>query len=140
METVGYTHTYPYRFLALDHRFPVLTVRLANPQRLQDAVEVDGILDSGTEISVFPATLAQALGVPPELGRPWRLETASGGVIHARRLWIALTIPDHGFHRIEPAFTWGEMARNLLGRDVFDLLQVGFRERHGTFFLGPNPS
>jgi hypothetical protein len=36
-------------------------------------------------------------------------------------------------------FSSGEIHRNLLGRDFFNLAQIGFRERHLTFFITPSP-
>jgi hypothetical protein len=32
-----------------------------------------------------------------------------------------------------------DIQRNLLGRDFFDLVQVGFRENHSEFYVEPSP-
>jgi len=32
-----------------------------------------------------------------------------------------------------------EISRNLIGRDFFNLVQVGFREKYLTFYLTPTP-
>ena len=40
---------------------------------------------------------------------------------------------------MELRFSIGQIQRNLLGRDFFNLMQIGFRERHLEVFLTASP-
>lgn len=37
----------------------------------------------------------------------------------------------------DESFSMADIQRNLLGRDFFDRIQVGFRESHSQFFIEP---
>lgn len=139
MLIVAYAERYPYRYETVDRAYPIFTVMLRNPLDATQAVEADGFLDSGAEISVFGGWVAQAIGLDPTAGRPWRLESALGAAISARRMEVHVQIPGVGRYPLIPAFVLDEMKRNLLGRDIFNMMQLGFQERHQEFLLGPNP-
>lgn len=139
MHVVAYSEKHPYRYAELGDMFPVLTVALRNPHNPKDIVEVDAYLDSGAQISVFQGWIPKAIGLDILNGRPWQLRGSSGWNINARRIHVELEYQAGRVFPLEPAFVLDELHRNLLGRDFFDLVQLGFREHHGEFFLEPAP-
>ena len=63
----------------------------------------------------------------------------AGGVLPATLHAVQLSHADLGTFELEVAFSTTEIRRNLLGRDFFDLVQIGFREHHLAFFITPTP-
>ncbi len=53
--------------------------------------------------------------------------------------WVQLAHADLGTFELEIAFSTSEIQRNLLGRDFFDLVQVGIREHHLELLVTPAP-
>jgi hypothetical protein len=47
--------------------------------------------------------------------------------------------PDLGSFTLEVGFSSTDIHRNLLGRDFFNLAQIGFRERFLTLYVTPAP-
>ena len=46
---------------------------------------------------------------------------------------------DLGEFELEIGFSESPIRRNILGRDFFNLLQIGFRERYLVFYVTPTP-
>ena len=78
-------------------------------------------------------------------GAPWSFETNTGETIQARVHPVQLVLPAAEDQpapmpmKLNVAFALGNVRRNLLGRDFFDLVQIGFRERRLEFVLLPVP-
>jgi hypothetical protein len=120
--------------------FPKLLLQLTNPQVPEQAVETDAYLDSGAERSLFKADLALAIGLDLNSGQ--RKEYGSlvkGFGVEARLHLVRLSHPELGDFSLEIGFTESPIGRNLLGRDFFSLIQIGFRERYLTFYVTPTP-
>jgi hypothetical protein len=62
-----------------------------------------------------------------------------GAGVEARLHWVRLSHPELGDFDLEIGFTESPISRNLLGRDFFNLIQIGFRERYLTFYATPTP-
>lgn len=79
--------------------------------------------------------LAAAIGLDLFAGRRQGFHSAAGffmpAMIHKVRLSHDTVRPLD----LEVAFSTGGLSRNLLGRDFFELFQVGFRERRMEFYL-----
>ncbi len=139
MVEVSYTHQFDYAYASEERRFPGLVVRLANPQPPEQGIDVDAFLDSGCERSLFDGRHASALGLDLLAGRIKRYAPTSGPSIEARLHEVLLIHPNLGRFQLEVGLSTNNIARNLLGRDFFNLIQVGFRERHLEFYIEPTP-
>ena len=62
-----------------------------------------------------------------------------GTVLTATIHPVRLTHSDLGDFELEVGFTSVNIKRNLLGRDFFNLLQIGFRERRQMFYVSLEP-
>ena len=106
---------------------------LGNPQR---KTYLRAHLDSGADLSVFDgALLVQVLGLDLMAGREQRLESAQAYALTARIHRLELSHPDLGRFILDAAISTVPIRRNLLGRDFFRHIQIGFREFHHTFHL-----
>jgi hypothetical protein len=96
-------------------------------------------LDTGAEFSLFNGAIAAALDLPLLEGEPIQLTATTGASIDAR--FHEVNIEHHVLGRfpLQIAFSLGEIRRNLLGRDFLNLIQIGFRERHGQIYVTPLP-
>ena len=65
--------------------------------------------------------------------------STAGESIEGRLHKVRLSHPDLGDFDLEIGFSTGVIRRNLLGRDFFNLIQIGFRERYHTYYLTPSP-
>lgn len=137
--TVSYDHEYIYPYDDRGERCPVLQVQLINPGELSRAVEVDAYVDSGAGKSLFDGRLAPAIGLELMDGRPQVYSPTSGPGLRARLHQVFISHPDLGGFTLEVGFSEVGIWRNLLGRDFFALIQIGFRERHSTFYVSPSP-
>lgn len=139
MATVSYAHTFEYGY-ALDGKLgPSLRFLATSIPQPQRAIELDATLDSGAERSLFNGRIGPALGIDVLGGPELSFSTMAGGVLAARLHPIRLTHADLGTFELEVAFSTAEVRRNVLGRDFFDLVQIGFREHHLRFFVTPSP-
>jgi len=57
------------------------------------------------------------------------------GIIHP----VRLSHPDLSDFDLEVGFSTVPLRRNLLGRDFFSMVQIGFRERHQVFYVKAEP-
>ena len=72
-------------------------------------------------------------------GRRLSFASATGMSIEAMLHAVRLSHPELGHFDLEVGFSTAPLRRNLLGRDFFDLAQIGFRERHLVFYVTPEP-
>lgn len=135
MVTITYDYTFPYRILPPVWRhFPAIPVRLITNF---GAVDTLAILDSGAERSLFDGAYSQSLGLMLPTGQRISL-TGISGTIYGRLHPVEVDIEGHRF-TCEICFSEHPISRNLLGRDLFDHIQVGFREHYFELYLTPTP-
>ena len=137
-----WTVSYPYRFnyrLVNDEPFPVVVLRLSNPLQPDRKMDVDAYLDSGTQRSLFNGWRAMALGLDLLAGPSKSYTPTSGQAIEARLHTVRVHHENLGDFELEVGFSTGEIRRELLGRDFFNLAQIGFRERQLEYYLDPSP-
>ena len=139
MATVSYSFQYEYAYDADGKRFPRLELRASNPLKSVVPVDLRAYLDSGAERSLFNGWIGAVLGIDVLKGPRLIYETGAGTHLSATIHPVRLSHPDLGEFDIEVGFSSGEVPRNLLGRDFFDLVQIGFREHHLTFYVTPSP-
>ncbi len=63
----------------------------------------------------------------------------NGSSLDARTLPVVLAHRDLGEFSIDLRFSMNPLQRNLLGRDFFNLVQIGFRERFLETYLTATP-
>ena len=139
MPTVSYDFKLDYACDRDGNRFPRLAFRLSSPGTSKRALDVLAYLDSGSERSLFNGWLAAGLGIDILSGPLIKYESAAGGHLSATIHPVRLIHDDLGTFDLEIGFTSGEIQRNLLGRDFFNLIQIGFRENHLCFYVTPSP-
>jgi len=132
------TYTYDFGYVSTGGRsFPLLrlVVRAANGQ----AVAVDAHLDSGASQSLFDGEILSGIGVNLLDGPLKRYGSAIGAEMEARIHRIRLEHSELGNFDLDVGFSVGPLSRNLLGRDFFDFVQLGFRENQQSVFIEPTP-
>ena len=137
MITVSYTYSFNYAFVG-DTSHPVLAIQLSSLAS-DRKLDTDAYLDSGAQRSLFDGWIAAALGLDLFAGPAIKYVSTSGTEIVARLHNVRLFRPDLGDYELEIGFSLDRIARNLLGRDFFAKLQIGFREQHLRFFIEPQP-
>jgi len=65
--------------------------------------------------------------------------SVAGVGLTARLHRVQLVHPVLGSFALEVGFSTVPISRNLLGRDFFNFIQIGFRERYLTFYVTPTP-
>jgi len=136
LPTVVYQFKIPYLRRLDGSLFPGLAVELENPRTGATTLEIDAELDSGAEYSLFQGTWALAIGLDLFAGTPFAFGLANGISLDARILPVVVSHAMLGRFHLLARFSTGPLRRNVLGRDFFDLLQVGFDEHHSEVFLG----
>jgi hypothetical protein len=136
---VSYTHQLNYLYGPDQRPFPGLVLQLLGLGHPQQALETDAYLDSGAERSLFDGWIATALGVDLLSGRRILYRSTAGREVEGRLHQVELSHPDLGTFQLEVGFSTEPIRRNLLGRDFFNLIQIGFRERHFVFYVTPTP-
>lgn len=139
MTTVSYSHRFDYGYDQDGARFPQLSFRISNPDNPSIMVDVDAFLDCGAERSLIDGQIGALLGLEVLAGNRLTFETMTGALFPASLHTVQLAHADLGTFQMEVAFSTGEIRRNLLGRDFFDRIQIGFREHHLEFFVTPIP-
>lgn len=139
MVLVSYDHDFNYLFSPNQRAYPGLVLRVGTPGTPEQALETDAYLDSGAERSLFDGRIATAIGLDLLNGRRLLYQPTAGQQVEGRLHRVRLSHPDLGIFEIEVGFSTQPITRNLLGRDFFNLIQVGFRERHLAFYLTPAP-
>ena len=139
MSAVNYSLEARYLIGAGGGSFPGLIVAVEKPTVPTGSLEIRAELDSGAEYSLFDGEVATAIGLDLFSGKPFTFDTTSGATIDARILRIVLRHVELGTFELPLRFSTGKIFRNILGRDFFDLIQIGFRERHLMVFLEAAP-
>lgn len=138
MTTVSYPYEFRYPYLG-GKALPVLQIQIASPDHPQQPIEIDAHLDSGAEKSLIDGSIAPAISIDLLQGRQYGFQSTSGTGISARLHRVILSHALLGDFQLEVGFSLSQIRRNLLGRDFFDLIQVGFREHQLTFYVSPRP-
>ena len=139
MVTVSYAYQFGYIRDLQGEPHPGFPLRIANPHHPDQAVDVNAYLDSGAQRSLFQGWILKSIGLDLLDGPPKLYKSVLGFTIEGRLHLVRLSLPDLGDFAIEIGFSTGEISRNLLGRDFFDLVQIGFRERYLSFYVTPTP-
>lgn len=137
--TVSYSHQLHYLYGVAQERFPGLLLRIWNPANPGLALETDAHLDSGAERSLLDGWIGRAIGLNLLNGLRIPYQSTAGHTIEGRLHQVGLSHPDLGQFQLEVGFTMGPIARNLLGRDFFKLIQIGFREQYLAIYVTPTP-
>lgn len=140
MVTVQYQHQFSYTYAPeyKDH-FPILPLRVTNPRDPTLALDVDVYLDSGAKRSFFDGWIATALGLDLLSGPRITHGSSAGFQTTGHLHQVTLSHPALGSFALEVSFSTAQISRNLLGRDFFNFIQIGFRERHLAFYVTPTP-
>ncbi|HEY6418510.1 MAG TPA: hypothetical protein VIX59_05855 [Candidatus Binataceae bacterium] len=139
MTTVVYQVQIPYLWHANGGRYPGLIVQVQNPSYSANVVEIVAELDSGAEYSLFNGKLAKAIGLDLADGEEFRFEATNRSSINAIILRAIIYHPDLGSFPMDLRFSTDDIRRNLLGRDFFNQMQLGFREHHMEVYVTPVP-
>jgi hypothetical protein len=139
--TVAYAHSFAYFVDEFSGKsFPGLDFHVSLPEQNDPSADVRAYLDSEAEYSVFDGSLiVSTLEIDLMAGREVRLSVAAGLAITARIHRLNLRHPQLGRFTLDAAISTVPIARNLLGRDFFQHLQIGFREFHQTFLIATAP-
>lgn len=114
--------------------FPGLWIAVAHPDRTRE-LEVQCHLDSGAELSLFDGESARAIGLELQRGVPQIFSSSSGAKLLPRLHTVRLIHADLGERELRIGFSEQRLARNLLGRDFFNLIRIGFRERQSVLLF-----
>jgi len=117
---------------------PILTVTLSIGNET-DVVDLDAYIDSGTSTSLFAGSFFAALGGELINERQKTFTSTAGVPITAYLHPVSITVPELGSFNLDIAFSNGPIFRNLLGRDFFNLVQIGFRESRQQIYLNATP-
>lgn len=139
MFPVTYTHQHDYLYESRDRRFPGLVIQVQNPDAPDRPVEVRAHLDSGAEYSLFNGWIAHTIGLDLYSGLERIYASTTGDTVQARVHRVNLVHPELGTLDLNIGFSTDPIRRNLLGRDFFNLIQIGFRERHLVYYITPTP-
>lgn len=139
MIAVTYDHVFNYLYGVDNRQFPGLIIRVENPHDSERAIEVDAHLDSGAERSLFNGWIANTIGLELLSGPELKYKATNDTTVEGRVHRVILSHPLLGHFPIEVGFSTGPIRRNLLGRDFFVLIQIGFREWHSTFYVTASP-
>jgi hypothetical protein len=105
----------------------------------ESAVDLDAYLDSGAERSLLDGgIIVPALGMDLMAGERLTYGLVTGDRFEARIHRVRLSHPAFGSVDLEAGISTAAITRNILGRDFFDHMQIGFREHELKFFLTPN--
>lgn len=138
MVTVEYRHQFSYRCLE-EENCPALQLRVSRQNSSESVLDVDAHLDSGASSSLFDGFVIASLGIALINDKLKYYNSTSGNSIEAYVHPVRLTVPNVGDFDLEIGFSNGRIRRNLLGRDFFNLAQIGFRERQLEYYLTPTP-
>jgi len=136
-----YNHSFEYLLDPLtENSFPGLTVRILKPGSLDAGVDLDVHFDSGASRSLLNGEIVvPALGLDLFSGPPQRYESVSGAGLEGRIHKVEIFHPDLGSFPIDVGISTASIRWNILGRDFFNLVQIGFRERFQTLHIRTEP-
>ena len=140
MVSVSYPYKFSYTYDQTGSLFPRLAFSMRSSGRNSNAsVDVDAYLDCGAQQSLFDGQLGALLEIDILKGERLTYTTTYGSGISVTLHSVRLYHQQLGSFELEVGFSSVPISRNLLGRDFFALVQLGFRERYSTFFLDPTP-
>ncbi|MGH7816014.1 MAG: hypothetical protein ACREOR_01370, partial [Candidatus Binatia bacterium] len=102
-------------------------------------IDTDAYLDSGAEVSLFNGDLLAGLEIDLINNNRKSYGSTFGASVTGYLHTVRLILPDVGDFSLDIGFSNGEIRRNLLGRDFFNLVQIGFRENQLEYYLNPRP-
>jgi hypothetical protein len=135
MVTVEYEHEFDYLYGEDGGAFPRLIFRIHADGRPDPSVDIDTYLDSGAERSLFDGTIARALEIDLFAGERLPFSSTAGPGISAVVHGVRLHHESLGEFELDIAFSTAPIARNLLGRDLFNRVEIGFQERLHRFLI-----
>lgn len=138
MPTVAYPHEFPYRQSPAGGTFPILPITIGTPHQLTRSADVIAYLDSGAQRSLSARWRRRSgwtCSGDVDCHSPPPRDSSIEAIIHPVRLFH----PDLGDFNLEIGFSTIPLRRNLLGRDFFSLVQIGFRERRQVFYVRAEP-
>jgi hypothetical protein len=135
VEVVQYTHQLAYPLDSQGKPFPILQLRISNPADSEHGLDIEGYLDSGAEYSLLNGWMATAMGFDLLSGTERKYGPIVGPTIIGRVHRIRLAHPTVGTFDLDVGFSTQEIHREILGRDFFNLIQIGFRERYLSYYL-----
>jgi len=138
MVTVEYQHNLNYRQMQAGS-FPALVLSVAHQHNLDLSFDTDAYLDSGAERSLFDGALLSGLEIDLLNDKAMSYVATTGASVTAYLHNVRITIPDIGTFNLEMGFSDVHLSRNLLGRDFFNLVQIGFRENWRQYYLTFSP-
>jgi Aspartyl protease len=139
MPVVTYEYQLAYAHDPDGNRFPRLSFQIARVDQPAVSLDVHAYLDSGAQRSLVSGRIGAALGIDILSGPKLVLQTTLGNRLEVTVHPVRLVHPDLGSFTLEVGFSSTDIHRNLLGRDFFDLAQIGFRERFLTLYVTPSP-
>jgi hypothetical protein len=145
MAVVATSVTYPFSFpYSIDsysgQSYPGLAFEVSLPDDPEASMFMNAYLDSGAELSVFDGGLiVPFLNLDLMAGPEVNLRAATGVALSARIHRVNLSHPQLGRFTLDAAISTVPIRHNLLGRDFFQHLQIGFREFHHTFLIANAP-
>ncbi len=133
MYSVSYDYRIQYRHLPGNPgMYPVLDVQLS---RGNLATNVVAIVDTGAQRSLISGEHPLAMGIDIASGSQQRLYTLSGSILtwkHPVRVQVFELLIE-----TELCFSEFRLPRNILGRDMQEMLELGFSEHYSTLFVSP---
>ena len=138
---VTYAHSFPHLFDPFSGRtFPGLPIEVSSPDHVGRILETYAQVDSGAELSLFDGRfLVQRLEIDLMAGPEIVLASSGGFSLTARIHRLEILHPDLGSFPLDAAISTVPIRRNLLGRDFFQHIQIGFREFHHNFMITAAP-
>jgi hypothetical protein len=130
--TIAYDHSFNYLFLPNGKRRPGFLIQLSNGT-LQ--IDTKAFLDSGAEFSLFNGEFATALGLDLISGQPRRYKTVNNTSLGLYVHPVTIYIPELDAFRFQLGFSIEQITVNILGRDFFDLMRIGFDEHEQVFHV-----
>jgi hypothetical protein len=115
---------------------PGLMMKLPNPSDLANSIEISAELDSDAEYSRFEGRPARLIGLNLFDVEPFEFGLVNGASLEARILPVVIRHNELRRFNLRVRFSTSPLRRNILGRDFFDLLKVGFNEHHSEVYLG----
>ncbi len=136
---VDYPYRNNYSYDLTGRLYPRLLLRVTSPSGDSEPVDLYGYLDSGAERSLFSGWIGAALGIDILDGPRISYKTVAGTEMIGTLHQVRLQHPDLGSFDLEVGFSSSDISRDILGRDFFNLIQIGFRENQLAFFINPKP-
>ncbi len=116
------------------NRFPRLSFQVASAVDPSTTIDTNAYLDSGAAKSLLSGRIGMVLGIDVLSGPELMFQNTTESRLVATLHPVRITHPELGSFGLEVGFSITDIHRNLLGRDFFNLVQIGFPERFLTLF------